>query len=402
MCKVYTEAVHSVALWTRVTLGLDMCKVSSEAVHSVALWTRVTLGLDMCKVCTEAVHCAALWTRVTLGLDMCKVCTEAVHSVALWTRVTLGLDKSPPHPTPPNPPDESRANPPRLSNMLPQEVHLLYCKRAQFSGFTYFLLHLPSIQLISNVRQGSSFLKRRKLSGKPNRTLSKTPTFPSAAASAPKSNDAASDAWHHLIHNIDPSLKICSGVVVEQKAIDISTESIKTCNHQCLKASLLKLCDSVGCKECLNQQGLTSMEGKAAINLCHPTTKKSEACALLTSKMNQNDMVIQLYYSYTQLYMRLAIGKPPKNSSCGFSQNRSFPPRSRANESGNTKSSGDSLKTATFSPAAAATFGGTKKSPPYRLSWRVSKAYRRRLLEDVPDPFANSFNTVKHIEPQKV
>ena len=92
MCKVCTEAVHSVALWTRVTLGLGMCKVCTEAVHSVALWTRVTLGLGMCKVCTEAVHSVALWTRVTLGLGMCKVCTEAVHSVALWTRVTLGLD----------------------------------------------------------------------------------------------------------------------------------------------------------------------------------------------------------------------------------------------------------------------------------------------------------------------
>ena len=54
-----------------------MCKVCTEAVHCVALWTRVTLGLDMCKVCTEAVHWVALWTRVTLGLDMCKVCTEA-------------------------------------------------------------------------------------------------------------------------------------------------------------------------------------------------------------------------------------------------------------------------------------------------------------------------------------
>ena len=92
MCKVCTEAVHCVALWTRVTLGLDMWKVCTETVRSVALWTRVTLGLDMCKVCTEAVHCVALWTRVALGLDMCKVCTEAVHCVALWTRVTLGLD----------------------------------------------------------------------------------------------------------------------------------------------------------------------------------------------------------------------------------------------------------------------------------------------------------------------
>ena len=95
MCKVCTEAVHCVALWTRVTLGLGMCKVCTEAVHCVALWTRVTLGLGMCKVCTEAVHCVELWTRVTLGLHMCKVCTEAVHCVALWTRVTLGLGMCP-------------------------------------------------------------------------------------------------------------------------------------------------------------------------------------------------------------------------------------------------------------------------------------------------------------------
>ena len=32
----------------------------------------------MCKVCTEAVHSVALLTRVTLGLGMCKVCTEAL------------------------------------------------------------------------------------------------------------------------------------------------------------------------------------------------------------------------------------------------------------------------------------------------------------------------------------
>ena len=68
-----------------------MCKVCTEAVHSVALWTQVTWGLGMCKVCTEAVHCVALWTRVTLGLGMCKVCTEAVRCVALWTQVTLGF-----------------------------------------------------------------------------------------------------------------------------------------------------------------------------------------------------------------------------------------------------------------------------------------------------------------------
>ena len=36
----------------------------------------------MCKVCTEAVHCVALCTRITLGLGMCKICTEAVHCVS--------------------------------------------------------------------------------------------------------------------------------------------------------------------------------------------------------------------------------------------------------------------------------------------------------------------------------
>ena len=142
LCEVCTEAVHSVALWTRVTLQLwtcvkyvpkqslpvalwntglhhnfghvwsmyrsspfrstfntgyittsDMCEVCTEAVHSVALWTRVYITtLDMCEVCTEAVHSVELWARFTLQLwTLCEVCTEAVHSVALWTRVTLQL-----------------------------------------------------------------------------------------------------------------------------------------------------------------------------------------------------------------------------------------------------------------------------------------------------------------------
>ena len=117
MCEVCTKAVHSVALWTRVTLQLWTCvkNVLVQAVHAVALRTRVT-ALDMCEVCTEAVHSVALWTRLihssfrrvwsmyrsspfrsTLNtgyitaLDMCEVCTEAVHFVALWTRVTLQL-----------------------------------------------------------------------------------------------------------------------------------------------------------------------------------------------------------------------------------------------------------------------------------------------------------------------
>ena len=75
---MYRSSPFRSTLNTGYITGLGMCKVCTEAVHSVALWTRVTLGLGMCKVCTEAVHSVALWTRVTLGLGMCKVCTEAL------------------------------------------------------------------------------------------------------------------------------------------------------------------------------------------------------------------------------------------------------------------------------------------------------------------------------------
>ena len=92
MCEVCTKAVHSVALWTRVTLQLWTCVkyVLVQAVHAVALRTRVTLQLWTCVkyVLVQAVHAVALRTRFTLQLcDMCEVCTQAVHSVALWTRV---------------------------------------------------------------------------------------------------------------------------------------------------------------------------------------------------------------------------------------------------------------------------------------------------------------------------
>ena len=73
---MYRSSPFRSTLNTGYITGLDMCKVCTEAVHCVALWTRV------CAVCTEAVHSVALWTRVTLGLGMCKVCTEAVHCVA--------------------------------------------------------------------------------------------------------------------------------------------------------------------------------------------------------------------------------------------------------------------------------------------------------------------------------
>ena len=49
MCQVYTEAVHSVALGTRVTLQVWTCvKYIPKPVHSVALGTRVTLQVWTC------------------------------------------------------------------------------------------------------------------------------------------------------------------------------------------------------------------------------------------------------------------------------------------------------------------------------------------------------------------
>ena len=115
MCDVCTEAVHSVALWTRVASQLWTCQVCTEAVHREALWTRVTSQLWTCvkyvRKQSTAYHFESGYTtlghvwsmypsnppRSTLNtgyitaLDMCEVCTEAVHSVALWTRATSQL-----------------------------------------------------------------------------------------------------------------------------------------------------------------------------------------------------------------------------------------------------------------------------------------------------------------------
>ena len=67
-----------------VVVGLDMCKVCTEAVHSVALSTRVTLQVWTCvKYVPQYTFRSTLNTGYITGLDLCKVCTEAVHSVAL-------------------------------------------------------------------------------------------------------------------------------------------------------------------------------------------------------------------------------------------------------------------------------------------------------------------------------
>ena len=83
-CKTFRSTLN-----TGYITGLDMCKVCTEAVHSVALWTRVTLQVYMCKVCRSSPFRSTLNTGYITGLDNCKVCTEAVHSVALLTRGTL-------------------------------------------------------------------------------------------------------------------------------------------------------------------------------------------------------------------------------------------------------------------------------------------------------------------------
>ena len=114
MCEVCTEAVHSVALWTRVVTALDMCEVCTEAVHSVArvtsqLWTCVKYvpkqstpqhfehdyitASDMCALCTDAVHSVALWTRVVYitALDMWEVCTEGVQSSPFFSTLNTNV-----------------------------------------------------------------------------------------------------------------------------------------------------------------------------------------------------------------------------------------------------------------------------------------------------------------------
>ena len=139
MCAACADAIHSVALWTRVTshvstcvqcvpmqsipwhhtctidaVRCDMRAVRTDAVHSVALWTRVTSHVSTCVQCvpmqsipwhhtctidavrcdmravrTDAVHSVALWPRETSRFDMCVVCTNAVnYIIALWTRIT--------------------------------------------------------------------------------------------------------------------------------------------------------------------------------------------------------------------------------------------------------------------------------------------------------------------------
>ena len=83
MYEVCAEAVHSVALCTRVTSQLCAKHVPKQSTASTLNTVYIT-ALDTREVCTDAVHSVALLkTGYITALDMCEVCTEAVHSVAL-------------------------------------------------------------------------------------------------------------------------------------------------------------------------------------------------------------------------------------------------------------------------------------------------------------------------------
>ena len=72
---------------TNLITDLGMCKVFTEAVHSVARWTRTLSQPWACVkyVPEQPIH-STLSMNVITALGMCKICTEAVLSVALWTR----------------------------------------------------------------------------------------------------------------------------------------------------------------------------------------------------------------------------------------------------------------------------------------------------------------------------
>ena len=63
--------------------ALDMCEICTEAVHSVALRTRVTTQLWTCVTYVPKQSIVAhVEADVITGLGMCMACAEAVHCVA--------------------------------------------------------------------------------------------------------------------------------------------------------------------------------------------------------------------------------------------------------------------------------------------------------------------------------
>ena len=80
---MYRSSPFRSTMNTNVITALRMRKVCTEAVHSVALWTRTLSQLWACVryVPKQSIR-STMNTNVITALGMCKVCTEAVHSVA--------------------------------------------------------------------------------------------------------------------------------------------------------------------------------------------------------------------------------------------------------------------------------------------------------------------------------
>ena len=92
MCEVWSNPFRST--WnTGYITALDMCEVCTEAVHSIALWTRVTSQLWTCVkyMYRSSPLRSSLNTGYITALDVCEVYTEVVHSLALWTQVSSQL-----------------------------------------------------------------------------------------------------------------------------------------------------------------------------------------------------------------------------------------------------------------------------------------------------------------------
>ena len=91
--EVYRSSQLRSTLNTGYITALDMCEVCTEAVHSIALWTRVTSQLWTCVkyMYRSSPLRSTLNTGYITALDVCEVYTEVVHSLALWTQVSSQL-----------------------------------------------------------------------------------------------------------------------------------------------------------------------------------------------------------------------------------------------------------------------------------------------------------------------
>ena len=85
MCVICTEAIHSVAIGTQVTLQLWTCVkyVSRQSMpYQFEQGLHYNLG-HVRSLYRSNPFRSSLNTGYITALDMCEVCTEAIHSVAV-------------------------------------------------------------------------------------------------------------------------------------------------------------------------------------------------------------------------------------------------------------------------------------------------------------------------------